>query len=168
MYPTARVLTRDTGWERDYGQSPYRSYATNDTLLFPVSREDNRLHPKTRVIGIHDGNQSKVYQVDAFGADVQVINDSFAGWSIVVAGSSDRDIAILFNRQLADGTILTFAPLINELPNIMTDDEDNVWDVFGTAVSGPRQGTQLGMMNSYTAYWFAWATFFQDPEIHFN
>ena len=29
-------------------------------------------------------------------------------------------------------------------------------------------GTQLGITPSYAAYWFAWATFFENTEIHFN
>jgi len=168
MYPSARVLTRNTGWERDYNQTPYRSYRTNDSLLFPVSREDNRLHPKTRVVGIHSDTGSKVYQIDSFGATTQAINDQFEGQSIVAVGNSAEDVAAIFSRQLADGTILSFSPLQDELPNIMTDDEGNVWDVFGIAVSGPRQGAQLELTRGFIAYWFAWATFFHDPEIYFN
>ena len=50
----------------------------------------------------------------------------------------------------------------------MQDDEGNVWDIFGKAVSGPRAGEQLGMTSSYVAMWFAWAAFFPNTEIHFN
>jgi len=168
MYPTAHVMTRNTGWERSYGIYPYGRYRTNENLLFPVSPEDNRLHAKTRVIGIYSDTGSKVYQVQEFGATTLAINDQFDNQSIVVVGNSTLNFAAIFSRELADGTILAFSPIQDDLPNIMSDGEGNVWDVFGSAVSGPRAGENLLITQSFTAYWFAWAAFFPDPEIHFN
>ena len=46
-----------------------------------------------------------------------------------------------------------------------TDDEGNVWDVFGTAVSGPRAGDQLNLTTSFTPYWFAWSAFHPDSTV---
>lgn len=171
MYPAARVLSRDTGWQRNYDAYPYGDYRTDASLLFPIAREDNRLHPKTRVMGIRSGvsgNDSKVYQLEAFGATTQTINDQFDNQPIVVVGNSVLDIAAIYGRDLADGTILTFSPLQDQLPNIMTDDEGNIWDVFGTAKSGPRAGTRLEKTQSFTAFWFAWVAFYNESAIHFN
>ncbi len=168
MYPDALVMTRQTGWRRDYDQYPYGFYRSHEGLLFPVEPLDNRLHLKTRVIGIHSGSVSKVWQRDGFGTTTQTFNEQFGNRSIVVVGNSDLDFAVIYDRELPDGTILNFSPLQNDLPNVMTDSEGNVWDVFGIAVSGPRAGQQLGMTESYTAFWFAWASFFADPVIHFN
>lgn len=174
MYPDATVMSRNTGFIRDYLQYPYRDYRTSTDLLFLVSNFDSRLHPKTRVIGFRSGTGieadpvSKVYQLGAFGPTLQAINDQVDGQDIVVVGSTDLNFAVIYSRELADGTILTFSPIMDDLPNIMSDDEGNVWDSFGTAVSGPRAGTQLTMTNSFVAYWFAWATHFPDAQIHFN
>ena len=168
MYPDSFVLTRVTSYSRDYDAYPYANYRANEELLFPVERQDNRLHPKTRIIGIHGSTASKVYQVSGFGSTTQAINDQFDGQPIVAAGNSRSDIAVIFGRELADGTILTFTALDDQLPNILQDTEGNTWDVFGNAVSGPRAGERLPMTNSFTAFWFAWAAFFDSPEIHFN
>lgn len=170
MYPNADVLTRETGWEgsRDYDDYPYSSYRSNEALLFPVSPLDNRLHLKERVIGVRNGADSKVFQLDGFGPITQAINDQIGPLHFVAVGNTDLNFAAIYDRQLEDGTILAFSPLHADLPNIMTDDEGNVWDIFGTATAGPRAGTQLGKTNSYTAFWFAWAAFFPDPQIHFN
>ena len=73
----------------------------------------------------------------------------------------------MYSRSLADGTILQFDPIQDALPNIMTDSEGNVWDIFGQAVSGPRTGTQLNLVNAYSAMWFSWAAHFPSVEIHF-
>jgi hypothetical protein len=174
MYPDAMVMTPNTGYSRDYSTYPYGFYRSNSGLLFSISNVDNRLHPKTRVIGFRSGTGveanpvSKVYQLGAFGPTLQAINDQVDGQDIVVVGSTDLNFAVIYSRELADGTILTFSPLTDDLPNIMSDDEGNVWDSFGTAVSGPRAGAQLVPPRSYVAYWFAWATHFPNAQIHFN
>ena len=168
MYPDAQVMTRQTGWNRDYDDYPYGLYLSHNFLLFPVSVEDHRLHLKTRVIGIQSSTSSRAYQLDGFGDLTQAINDQFEDQSIVVVGDTAQDFAAIYSRVLSDGTILNFSPIQGDLPNVMSDDEGNVWDIFGTAASGPRAGEQLDMTRSYTAMWFAWAAFFQDAEIYFN
>jgi Protein of unknown function (DUF3179) len=169
MYPDAVQMTRNTGHDRDYDDYPYGSFKQDAGLLFPVLNVDNRMHPKTRVIGIRfNAGQSRVYQLGAFGSTTQVINDQFFDQAIVVFGNSSRNIAAIYRRELEDGTILNFAPSSDALPVVMTDDEGNSWDVFGEAVSGPRTGTQLATTSSYTAYWFAWVAHFVNTEIYFN
>ncbi len=168
MYTDSVVLNQDTGHSRSYGNYPYRNYRSDGGLLFPVTHTDERLHPKTRIIGILAGDQSKVYQIDAFGDSTQALNEQVGDQSIVVVGNSLLNLAAIYDRELSDGTILNFTPIAGDLPNVMRDDEGNVWDIFGTAVSGPRAGEQLSMTNSYTAMFFAWAAFFTDTEIHFN
>jgi hypothetical protein len=168
MYPDALVMTRDTGHSRNYDQYPYGDYLTSTRLLFDVSRADSRLHPKERAIGICENDACKVYQLEGFGTSTQAINEQFNDQSIVVIGNSALNIAAIYNRQLSDGTILTFDPLQDELPNIMSDTEGNVWDIFGTAVSGPRSGEQLDTTQSYTAMWFAWVALFDPVDVHFN
>lgn len=168
MYPDAVVMTRNTGHSRNYDQYPYGDYLTSSGLFFDVSTRDSRLHPKARVIGIFEGNSSKVYQLAGFGASTQAINEQFNNQSIVVVGNTALNYAAIYGRQLSDGTILTFAPIQDDLPNVMSDTEGNVWDIFGTAVSGPRLGEQLDVTRSYTAMWFSWASHFDNVEIHFN
>ena len=168
MYPDAVVMTRDTGHLRVYDAYPYGPYREEESLLFNVSRRDGRLHSKARAIGIHEGSSSKVYQLDGFGASTQTINEQFNNQSIVVVGNSALDFAAIYSRTLADGTILSFDPIQDDLPNVMVDTEGNVWDIFGKAVSGPRAGEQLDSVRSYTAMWFAWVSHFDNVEIHFN
>jgi hypothetical protein len=168
MYPDAVVLSRDTGHIRDYDDYPYGDYKTDPALLFSVSRQDNRMHPKQRVIGIHEGSKSKVYQLGAFGAITQTINDQFNSQSIVVVGNSALSFAAIYSRQLSDGTILNFTAIDGDLPNVMSDDEGNVWDILGRAVSGPRMGERLNETRSYVAMWFAWVSHFNEIEIYFN
>ena len=168
MYPDALVMTRDTGHVRNYDNYPYGDYRESGELLFRTAPRAPLLHAKERAIGIHSQSTAKIYQIAGFGDTTQVINEQFEGQSIVVVGNTALDLAAIYNRELPDGTILSMNPIQGDLPNIMTDTEGNVWDVFGTAVSGPRAGEQLAPVLAYTAMWFAWAAHFSDVQIHFN
>lgn len=168
MYPDSLIMNENTGAIRDYTDYPYGSYLTNTGLLFPVDNVDTRMHPKERVLGISEGTTSKVFQLAGFGSTTVTINEQFGSMQIVVVGNSASNFGAIYDRTMSDGTILNFTPIDGQLPNVMRDDEGNVWDIFGDAVSGPRAGQQLGRTNSYIAMWFAWATFFPSTSVHFN
>lgn len=166
MYPETLVLSDNTGFSRDYTLYPYGSYLTNTNLLFEVSGDDARLHPKTRVLGVTDGNYNKVFQIDSFPPGVHVINDSTDSKPYVAIGSSEFNFAVAYNSTLTDGTSLTFIAVNGALPQIMQDNEGNIWNIFGTAVSGARAGEQLELMSDFIAFWFAWTSFYPDAQIH--
>ena len=48
-YPYGSVLSRETGYERDYTNDPYFEYYTSDEIWFPLANLDDRLPPKTLV-----------------------------------------------------------------------------------------------------------------------
>lgn len=164
LFPNSQVLSIDTGFFGSYTY-PYGNYKTSDSLLFPVSNEDNRLHKKERVHGVYiTSDITKTYPIRNFTAALEVVNDTVGGVDIVTVGSNSLNLAVSFERTL-DGTVLTFAPVQNELPVVLEDNEGTKWDVFGRGISGPRAGSQLTPTLSYNAYWFAWAAFFPGADI---
>jgi hypothetical protein len=166
MYPQTTVLSRNTGFSRDYNVYPYGSFRRDQSLLFPVANSnDSRLHRKERVLGINVADKSKVYPIDRFDTGVEVINETVGDMNVVVAGSSGINFGVAFNRELEDCTVLEFEAVQDQLPVVMLDDEGNEWDIFGTAVSGPRTGQHLQKTNSYIAYWYAWTAFFPGAVI---
>jgi len=165
MFPSTKVVSTQTGYTRSYGIYPYSDYRNSDFLLFPVANDDGRLPRKERVHGIIAGGGTRVYRIESFGDSVTVYNDSFSALSLVIAGSRALNFATAYDRRLPDGTTLTFTPIQNSLPVIMIDNEGTVWNVLGNAVSGPRTGSRLNPVSSYTAYWFAWGAFFPGAEI---
>ena len=167
MYPKTKLLTRDTGFSRDYDDYPYGDYLETERLIFPVNNSnDFRLWKKTRVLGINVGESSKVYPINVFSSAVEVINDTTGDMQTVVAGSSNLNFGVVYNRQLEDCTVLEFEAVQDRLPVVMRDNEGTEWDVFGVAVSGDRAGQHLQKTNSYIAYWFAWTAFFPGADIH--
>lgn len=67
MYPDTRVLTTETGFNRNYFTYPYGDYRTNDNrLIFPVEFDDQRLGRKERVHAVIVGDVAKVYPLEIF------------------------------------------------------------------------------------------------------
>ena len=166
MYPQTKVVSQNTGFNRAYRVYPYGSYRTSPSLIFPINNDDRRLPRKERVHGVIVGDRTKAYRIGGFAQGVDILNDEFNGASLVVIGSSGKNVAIAFSRTLEDGTVLTFSPIVDALPIAMVDNEGTQWDIFGRAVNGPRAGSELKAMRGYTAYWFAWGTFFPGAAIH--
>jgi hypothetical protein len=169
IYPAAKVLTTNTGYSKDYSFYPYGDYKTNhDKLIFPVSFEDGRLLRKERVLGVL--NQSaKAYWIKAFGDGIKLVNDSIGGKNIIVAGSTAKNFAVAFEKSLSGSNEkLTFAPVQNSLPIIMTDNLGNKYDIFGKVVEGPAIGNSLKPVTNYMSYWFAWAAFYPTTELYRN
>ncbi len=169
MYPNTLLVSNNTGHDRPYGSYPYIAtgnvdYRSDPYLIFPVAREDDRLHRKERVLGIQDVGNIHIYRFEDFAGGVSLKIDNLSASKLVIAGSTDFNFLRAFRASLEDGTDLDFTAMAGEeLPNLMTDQLGNTWDIFGQAVSGPNLGETLIQPKSYIGYWFAWVAF--NPEI---
>lgn len=50
---------------------------------------------------------------------------------------------------------------------VLRDNENNEWNIFGEAVSGPRMGQRLKSSKSFMGYWFSIPAFYT-TEIYKN
>lgn len=56
MFPEGRVLSRETGFRRDYGRNPYRGYEFGDGPIMPVKPlRKTSLRPMDKLVVIKDG-----------------------------------------------------------------------------------------------------------------
>ncbi|MDQ6971991.1 MAG: DUF3179 domain-containing protein [Mariprofundaceae bacterium] len=62
-HPDTTVLSRNTGYHRDYSRNPYAGYELSPRLYFDVSHKDDRLHPKAWVIGLKLGTTARAWAV---------------------------------------------------------------------------------------------------------
>jgi len=167
MYPEALVVDNNTGFSRNYQDYPYGSFRTSNSLLFNVNNQgDARLHPKQRVLGVKVGTSAKAYNISAFAGDIEIINDTINSKEMVIIGSQNDRLSAAFERQVSDGTVLEFTAEFNQLPIVMSDNEGNMWDINGVAISGDREGENLSLPFTYAAYWYAWAAFFPDTTVY--
>ena len=70
-YPQTRVLSQNTGYQRDYSCSPYVGYVDSEQIMFDVSAIDHRFHPKEWVIGVEINGVTKAYPFSRLSDSVQ-------------------------------------------------------------------------------------------------
>lgn len=167
MYPDTGVLSKNTGYSRDYGRYPYGNYRTSHSyLIFPVANEDERIPNKERVLGVIHSDNVRVYRFSDLDESVSVIHDVLDDLNILIAGSRGDNFMLAWANDPGDGTILSFSAVHDQYPLVMSDDEGNMWDVNGRAVSGPRKGARLESIPSFMGYWFSFAAFYPDLSIY--
>ena len=182
--PDGLVLSRETGFDRRYGQNPYPGYddVGNSPFLFE-GEVDGRYTPMTRVVGVAaDADDGKDLESDGGAAealafplldlrDRGVMTAEFDGQEVVafwVPGSNSAlDTADLSSGAdvgatgvfvpVVDGQALTFE---SPATGVITDVETgSTWNVFGEAVEGELAGSRLEQLVHIDTFWFAWITF---------
>ncbi|MCZ6761062.1 MAG: DUF3179 domain-containing protein [Gemmatimonadetes bacterium] len=177
--PDAQILSRQTGYRRDYGDNPYRGY---DALTgSPISRFfrarlDRRLSAMERVVAVSIGDEDVAYPFLAL-EDSRVVNDVAGGIEIVVfwapgtASALDtrrisrgRDVGStgVFRRQFGE-RLLTFTSAGD---GVFRDRQTgSLWNVLGRATAGPLTGQRLDAVPHGNHFWFAWAAFRPDTRV---
>jgi len=101
------VLGFETGHRRDYGRNPYGGYFTNERLMFPVEREDDRLPRKARVVGVRVGGRAIAYPLERIAAEGGRLVETFDEGKLVLEASGD-DEAVVSEAPEGAETIHTF------------------------------------------------------------
>lgn len=180
-HPDGKVLSRETGEERPYGENPYTYYDSYQRApsLFKGD-PDERLAPLDRVVGVWVGSDVVAFPYDRLRARRErgwaAVQATVGGRSVVVFWKSgtvsavdaalieeSRDVGAtgVFDRQL-EGRELSFRTTRDGIVDHQTG---SVWDIFGRAVSGPLTGRQLNKVISTESFWFDWAAFHPETRV---
>jgi hypothetical protein len=161
LYPDSDVVTTNTGFNRDYNTYPYGNYKTGNFINFPISKEDNRLYKKERVLGVIVGNSVRAYRFESFADEkINIIYDELNGESLILIGSSDEGFMMAYKNELTDGTVLDFTPVQDGGEVIAEDAEGNKLNLFGEIIEGPQKDKKMKGVTTYMGYWFSWGTFY--------
>jgi hypothetical protein len=178
LNPQTLVLSRQTGFFRDYGDDPYGgSYYETSQIWFPLSHLDMRLPPKTILLGVALGGTARAYALGNLTS--QVWMDSVGGQDVLVwvdgsyavptactsgpCNSGQHFQVVRFFNPIVNGKLLTFG-LSNG--TIMDLETHSVWNFDGLAIKGPLAGMSMARFASETAFWFAWAAFYPGSTIY--
>ncbi len=175
-HPDALVLTRDTGFARDYGRNPYTGYddPNGELLVDPPGGTDPRLPVKERVVGITVGEESVAIRRSRV-ADERVVPLTVGGRDLVVwhqpgqASALDTDRvsegqeigSIGVFRPMLDGRQLTFAVRGG---GVVDEQTGSTW-LLGEATSGELEGSRLSAVVHLDTFWFAWVGFRPDTRL---
>lgn len=176
-YDQGLVLSRNTGFRRDYGRNPYAGYDDISQAPFMYHGEkDGRLMPMEKVVAI-SLEESDVAYPYSVTQRLRVINDEVAMVPIVVFHSggavsaldrseigSSREVGStgVFDRRL-DGKLLSFRYRAGQFHDEQTN---SVWDVTGRAGEGPLQGRNLTRIVHGDYFAFAWLAFKPKTQIY--
>jgi hypothetical protein len=175
-HPDGLVLSRDTGFDRDYGRNPYPGYDDVDNQPFLFSGEvDGRLAAMERVVALGRDTGPVAVRLDELAdtgvIDLTVDGETITVWHLPGTGSAldasdtanGRDVGAtgVFRREV-DGRQLSF----EREGDVFVDDETGSrWNIFGTAVDGPLAGERLEAVEHVDTFWFAWAAYQPDTRI---
>jgi hypothetical protein len=176
-YPDGKVLSRDIGYDRNYGANPYTGYDDiNNTPLFGAGNDDSRLPPMEKVIGVKLGEQQKAYPYSITRKE-HVINDKIGDTPVLIihtdgatsaldatqiAESKESGSTGVFKRTLK-GQELSFAVKDG---NIVDEQTGSVWPVTGKAVKGEYKGQQLEAVTFGDYFAFAWLVFWPETKLY--
>ncbi len=99
QHPNTKVLSRDTGYVRNYDSDPYGDYYTRKGVFAPLENEDDRLFEKAIVFGIEIDGKTKAYPEEELKKTPN-FTDEFAGKKLQVTRRSDGSVRI---KNLTDG-----------------------------------------------------------------
>ena len=172
-----RVLSRETGYVRNYGVNPYIGYDTfSGTPFLFGGNLDDRLPPVERVIAVSAGGVDAAFPLSAL-QEMSVINYTLGDRDIavffktgtasaldasVIADARDVGSAAAFDAEL-DGRRLTFSAADGVIRDAETG---SVWSISGRAVEGELAGASLTPLAHGNHFWFAWAAFKPDTLLY--
>ncbi len=176
-FPDGDVLSRDTGFERDYGRNPYVGYDERDSQPFLFDGQtDDRLPAKEYVIAVFVDEDKPL--VIPFSRLVRepVVNAQSGGTPFValykegvvssldnaaISRSEDIGTSAAFDRRL-DGRTLEFRAVEGGYVDRQTASR---WDITGRAIKGPLKGKRLRPLRHDQQFWFALAAFLPNAKI---
>lgn len=151
-HPETEVLSRETGYFRNYDRDPYGSYnprsgyyADDSSLVFPVRHESERFPPKHEIFGFRT-NQGAVAVNRTHLAEEKLLHVEQSDSVFLVVHDPGLDTAWAFRSDER----LSLDPATIE---------------FGA--DGPEHPAldDLAPVNGFEAMWFAWYALYPDTQV---
>ena len=132
-FPDTLVLSKDTGYLRDYDRNPYNDYEKNSSLYFPINNEDSTYHKKAWSLLIKHKEQSRLITMEQ-------LDKSFSSF-IVKFGKEEskvrynkvkREFICESNKEVTciDGfwfALKTFYPKVSVLKSVVTSSGEQIF-----------------------------------------
>lgn len=177
-YPDGKILNRETGHSRQYGNNPYSGYDNiNNSPFLYNGPKDKRLPPMERVLSLASPDKASLLIPTSKLEEKPVLNLAYNDNPIVVIATSKATSALdksnigesrkvtaaaAFSAKL-DGEVLSFEIRDGELVDTASG---SVWNAFGQSTSGPLADKSLEQVDSGVHFAFAWLAFEPESIVH--
>ena len=175
--PQGQVLSRDTGYARNYDRLPYGGYdqVDNPPFLF-MGDLDGRLLPKERVAALTIGDVDAAFPFTLLETE-RVVNYTVGGLDVVVLfkpGTLSVFNSLLIGGPKAVGATGVFETNLDGRPltfsrqgdSFVDNETGSVWNILGQATQGPLTGEALTPIIHGNHFWFTWGAFKPDTLIY--
>ena len=129
-----------------------------------VTYHDDRLKPKTMVLGLDVGGASRAYPLDSLRA-ARVVNDSLGGKPVLIVHQPRSDTTTAFVARVGTRTI-TMTPANAGATELTDRETGSKWTPYGECVAGPMKGSTLEALILEPEYWFAWSEVHRETSIY--
>ena len=129
-----------------------------------VTYRDDRLKPRTMVLGLDVKGVSKAFPLDALKT-VRVVNDTLGETPVLIVHQPGSDTTTAFDRRIG-GRTLTFNAANADASLLVDRETSSQWNPYGTCVSGRLKGSTLQAVILEPEYWFAWSEFHRDTAVY--
>src|SRR3989338_7690181 len=103
-HPDTKLLSRETGIFKKYGEDPYKDYYSDKTVGFGATLNDTRLHPKEFILGIELNGKYKAYRADAI-KNISSLQDTFSGEHIEISKDEFGQVRVY---RLSENKLMPF------------------------------------------------------------
>ncbi|WP_421764450.1 DUF3179 domain-containing (seleno)protein [Ekhidna sp.] len=152
-----KVLSINTGFDKDYSQSFSELIELNDTPLWPYSPQDTRLENFERVYVLFIDSRPKAYPLNAENS-LSIIKDTILGTRVILITYNEAGLITAFYDEGGEYSIES------QSEGIIIRKQNKSWDIFGKSFNDEHE--DLTKPNGYTAYWFSVGAMFPGIELY--
>lgn len=163
--PQGRVLRPDERIAAAGRYAPANWEEGTARLPVNIAAADNRLEPRSLVVGITLNGASKAYPFSALEKQSPIL-DTLGGTPIVILVGEDKRSVRAYETKV-DGRKVEFFVKPGAPPLRLIDAETGSgWDFTGTATDGPLAGRRLQKIAVLNDFWFDWKNYHPDTAIY--
>jgi hypothetical protein len=129
-----------------------------------VLRVDDRLKPKTMVLGLAVGGSDEAFPLSILRQE-RVINEQIGAQPVLVVHQPSSDTTTAFIARVK-GTRLKFGAANADATELIDEQTKSRWNPYGDCISGAFKGSQLTSLILEPEYWFAWSEFHRGTKIY--
>ena len=159
LKPDERILASNQYAKPDWEASVGRMRVVEGTDI------DQRLAPRTLVIGVSVGGKSVAYPLETLQKQSPII-DMVGSVPIVIVLGDDKRSVRAFERTLDGRRLEFFQKTENNEFQLVDAETGSTWNFEGKAIAGPLSGRQLKKVFVLEDYWFDWRIYHPETTIY--
>ena len=159
LRPAERIATANKYEAADWETRVGRMRVVKETDV------DQRLAPRTLVIGVTSDGKSVAYPLSALQKQSPIIDVVGATPTVLVLGDDRRSVRA-FERTVDGRRLEFFQKTDGDGFQLVDAETGSTWNFEGKATAGPLTGRQLKKVFVLEDYWFDWRLYHPDTRLY--